>query len=1128
MLIKFFNIALIFKSVPPSSSFVIEVRVLSEREWLLPLNLLPSFFPPLFDHQYLLLSSSVFRHSDSSSSFALKSQSFGRQEDTAAVMSLSKELVFLILQYCHEEDLQKTAHMLELETSIFFDMDYFEDLLLSGNWDEAEKYLLGFTILEDNKYSTKIYFEMRKQKFLEALDEHDRQRALDILLKDLKAFSESNEELYKEMTQLLSADDFRKHGTLSFYGDTVSARQCMVNELKVIIKANPLFQDKLKFPEISNSRLRRLINQSLNWQHIQCSYPQQNPDINTLFVDHQCPIPDLPHGQSLESNPLGYSTASQSVVSDGPASLCASVNPVAECSVLISETNSSGALDEVIPATNFPVQIQNSEVNKRDDLPKSVQRVLTESSSPTSVDFHPVQQNLLLVGTNDGNIGLWDISSGEKVFSRTFRVWKIKNISKLFLVSLVKDPHVSVNHISWCPDGSLFGVAYSKYMVQLYSYHGGSSVHRHLEIDAHAGSVNDLAFSKPKNHLFLITCGDDKFIQVWDATTGAKQYTFEGHGNPVYSVCPHEKEGVHFIFSTSTNGEIKAWLYDKMGPRVAYDTPGYCRTRMVYSSDGKRLFSCGTSKDGESCIFEWNESEGYVKRSYQGLGKCSSGVMKLDTSQNQFLVAGDDHLVKVWDMDYTQLLTTIDADGDLPASPYVCFNKGGSLMAVTANNNKIKILATPVGHELLQTSENVSFNAVTVLSETIRKLAVNPISPAIDAGPKEVPSVLGSPGKNGDAGNSEDTKPELTAKTNEVFKVWKCKPEVRECLHFQSLRLPSEVKVNKISRLIYTNIGNAILALASNGIHLLWKWSRNEINCSGMATTKVCPQIWQPRSGLLMTNNLPGVTSTEVFPCFALSKNDSYVVSASGAMISLFNMISFKKITAFLSPPPVATCITFYPQDNNIIAIGTDNSTILIYHVRTDVVIKMLEHHCKRVTGLAFSDKLNLLVSSGADAQIVVWNTNGWEKQNSKMLPIAVGKSPSPPSYIYVQFHQDQKHFLSVHESQLAIYDAIELKCVTQWTIGDSYVQISNATFSCNSQLVYAGFVDGTVLIFNASDFNLQCVINPTSYLPSDISIEVYPIAIASHPQEPNQFALGLTDGAVVIMEPLESPGKWC
>lgn len=32
---------------------------------------------------------------------------------------------------------------------------------------------------------------------------------------------------------------------------------------------------------------------------------------------------------------------------------------------------------------------------------------------------------------------------------------------------------------------------------------------------------------------------------------------------------------------------------------------------------------------------------------------------------------------------------------------------------------------------------------------------------------------------------------------------------------------------------------------------------------------------------------------------------------------------------------------------------------------------------------------------------------------------------------------------------------------------------------------------------------------------------------VAAHPSEPNQFALGLTDGGVCVIEPLESEGKW-
>lgn len=37
----------------------------------------------------------------------------------------------------------------------------------------------------------------------------------------------------------------------------------------------------------------------------------------------------------------------------------------------------------------------------------------------------------------------------------------------------------------------------------------------------------------------------------------------------------------------------------------------------------------------------------------------------------------------------------------------------------------------------------------------------------------------------------------------------------------------------------------------------------------------------------------------------------------------------------------------------------------------------------------------------------------------------------------------------------------------------------------------------------------------------------VYPLVVAAHPQEPSQFAVGLSDGTVKVIEPLESEGKW-
>ncbi|KAB2065464.1 hypothetical protein ES319_A09G090300v1 [Gossypium barbadense] len=1101
--------------------------------------------------------------------------------------SLSRELVFLILQFLDEEKFKETVHKLEQESGFFFNMKYFEDEVHNGNWDEVEKYLSGFTKVDDNRYSMKIFFEIRKQKYLEALDKHDRSKAVEILVKDLKVFATFNEELFKEITQLLTLENFRENEQLSKYGDTKSARAIMLVELKKLIEANPLFRDKLQFPTLKNSRLRTLINQSLNWQHQLCKNPRPNPDIKTLFVDHSCGQPNGARAPSPANNPLlgslpkaggfpplgahgpfqatpapvpaplaGWMSSPSAVthpaVSAGAIGLGASSIPAALKHPRTPPTNPSvdypsadsdhvskrarpmGISDEVNLPVNvlqvtFPGHGHSQTFNAPDDLPKAVARTLNQGSSPMSMDFHPVQQTLLLVGTNVGDIALWEVGSRERLVSKNFKVWDLSVCSMPLQAALVKDPAVSVNRVIWSPDGSLFGVAYSRHIVQIYSYHGGDEVRQHLEIDAHVGGVNDIAFSLPNKQLCVITCGDDKTIKVWDASNGMKQYTFEGHEAPVYSVCPHYKENIQFIFSTALDGKIKAWLYDNMGSRVDYEAPGRWCTTMAYSADGTRLFSCGTSKEGESFIVEWNESEGAVKRTYQGFRKRSLGVVQFDTTKSRYLAAGDDFSIKFWDMDNVQPLTSYDAEGGLPASPRIRFNKDGSLLAVSANDNGIKILANSDGMRLLRTLENLSYDASR--TPEAPKPTINPISAAAAATSAVLAdrsaSVVAIPGMNGDARSFADVKPRITEESSDKSKIWKL-TEISESSQCRSLRLPENLRVTKISRLIFTNSGNAILALASNAIHLLWKWQRSDRNSNGKATASVSPQLWQPSSGILMTNDVADTNPEEAVPCFALSKNDSYVMSASGGKISLFNMMTFKTMATFMPPPPAATFLAFHPQDNNIIAIGMDDSTIQIYNVRVDEVKSKLIGHSKRITGLAFSHALNVLVSSGADSQLCVWNTDGWEKQKTKFLQIPVGITPTAQSETRVQFHQDQIRLLVVHETQLALYETTKLECFKQWVPRESFAPITHATFSCDSQLVYASFLDATICVFVAANLRPRCRINPSAYLPASVSSSnVHPLVIAAHPSEPNEFAVGLSDGGVHVFEPLESENRW-
>ncbi|KAK8544758.1 hypothetical protein V6N13_045837 [Hibiscus sabdariffa] len=604
---------------------------------------------------------------------------------------LNKELLFLILQFCNHEGYKKTAHMLEQESGCYFDMVFFEDLVLNGKWEMVEKYLSGFTSVSDNKYSTKIYFEIRKLNFLEALNNNDHAKALDILSKRSIWFN-------------------REQELLSTYEDAESSRKILMNELKKLIELNPIFHGKLKFPVIKR--------QSLNWQHIQCQYPQPNPDIETLFEDHVCQWPQNHLFMQSADNLLVASSILHPGQNHNPESSVSDELPI------ISMNN--GILQNIEPISNT-------------GLPKTVARILNDLSSPMSKDFHPVEQTFLLVGTNVGDIGLWDVNSGVKKLSRNFMVWNIGACSTMFKGLLIQN--ILCNYIPT--------------MI-------GSDVQQKLEIDAHVGGVNDLAFSTPSKQHVVITGGDDKLIKAMKL---------------LFTLLPHCKDDIHFIYSTSVDGKIKAWLYDNMGPRVRIDAPGLACTTMAYSADNRRfdLFSINNGIHDMKCCFH-------------------VGLIKMESRS---LFNG----MKV------------------KASPHIRFNKDGTLLAVTVSKNKIKILATAYGLQFLNSSVTCFVDSSSDISDAPRKDVKKSkfrIHAPSDMSYANLSAIL----QNCDEERMKDAKSKIIDKSNNKSNVSKI-VQISMPSQCKSLLLSGYGEADKISWLMYTNADNAILALASNATHFM-------------------------------------------------------------------------------------------------------------------------------------------------------------------------------------------------------------------------------------------------------------------------------------------------------------------
>ncbi|KAG6529930.1 hypothetical protein ZIOFF_012147 [Zingiber officinale] len=127
--------------------------------------------------------------------------------------------------------------------------------------------------------------------------------------------------------------------------------------------------------------------------------------------------------------------------------------------------------------------------------------------------------------------------------------------------------HQAAERCLWSPEGSILGVAFSKHLVQIYAFNLNEELRQHLEIDAHIGSVNDIAFSYPKKTLSIITCSNDKAIKVplHDEYIGVGCFNWTETELYISSVSLFLS--VKFFFSTSTDvHKLWQWSCDERNP----------------------------------------------------------------------------------------------------------------------------------------------------------------------------------------------------------------------------------------------------------------------------------------------------------------------------------------------------------------------------------------------------------------------------------------------------------------------------------------------------------------------------------------------------------------------------------
>ncbi|XP_035839983.1 topless-related protein 4 isoform X1 [Helianthus annuus] len=139
--------------------------------------------------------------------------------------------------------------------------------------------------------------------------------------------------------------------------------------------------------------------------------------------------PSVPH-PSVSTVPIGFTPPNNAAEYEAllkrprtpPTNNPAVDYQTADSEHVMKRTRTFGISDEQVnhmPVNMLPVaymgQSHGQSSYSSDDLPKTVVMTLNQGSVVKSMDFHPVQQILLLVGTSNGDIILWEVGSRKKL-----------------------------------------------------------------------------------------------------------------------------------------------------------------------------------------------------------------------------------------------------------------------------------------------------------------------------------------------------------------------------------------------------------------------------------------------------------------------------------------------------------------------------------------------------------------------------------------------------------------------------------------------------------------------------------------------------------------------------------------
>ncbi len=282
-----------------------------------------------------------------------------------------------------------------------------------------------------------------------------------------------------------------------------------------------------------------------------------------------------------------------------------------------------------------------------------------------TIAFSPSSE-LLGAGTNENIVQLWDIKTGELIYS-------------------MEGHHREVRSVAFSPDGTILASGSWDRTIKLWDVETGAEL---ITLSGHSSNIYSVAFS-PDGKI-LASGSLDRTVKLWDIETGQEINSLEGHTNAIRTVA-FSHDGT-ILASGSSDFSIILWDIES-GNQITTLTGHTSGIESIEFSPISNMLATGSR---DNIIGLWNI--GINEDIFRLLAHADIlRSVAFSPDGMLFASASDDNQIKIWQVSSWRVLSTLS--GPESGLTEVTFSPDGTLIASGSRDGAIRIWGITVDNE---------------------------------------------------------------------------------------------------------------------------------------------------------------------------------------------------------------------------------------------------------------------------------------------------------------------------------------------------------------------------------------------------------------------------------------------